>query len=146
MLALEYNIHRAKQDQYGHLSHKRAAAAQQEGRFHDEIMPIETSVYIDPEGPESGRRSIVVDKDDGIRHGLSLEDMAKAPPAFKGVGEERSTGPNSSQVTDGAAMVVMMRRRKAEELGYPILATHIGTSIVGVPPKVMGRGPVEAIP
>jgi acetyl-CoA acetyltransferase len=76
----------------------------------------------------------------------TLEQMAAARSAFKGSGDERSTGPNSSQVTDGAAMVLLMRRRRAEELGLEVLAKHVGTSVVGVTPRVMGVGPVEAIP
>ena len=146
MLALDFNVSRAQQDEYGHLSHHRASAAQKEGRFTDEIMPITTSVYVNPEDQSQGRRQVTVDKDDGIRHGVTMEDMSKARPAFKGMGDERSTGPNSSQVTDGAAMVVMMRRGKAEELGLPVLATHIATSVVGVSPRIMGVGPVAAIP
>lgn len=146
MLALDYKVSRKQQDEYGHLSHARASAAQKEGRFTAEIMPITTSVYIDPEDHSQGLRQVTVDKDDGIRHGVTMEDMAKARPAFKGMGDERSTGPNSSQVTDGAAMVVMMRRDKAEELELPVLATHIATSVVGVTPRVMGVGPVAAIP
>ena len=146
MLALAHDVSRTQQDKYGHLSHTRASSAQKEGRFNDEIMPIRTSVYVDPQDPSQGRHEITVDKDDGIRHGVSLEDMSHARSAFKGMGEERSTGPNSSQVTDGAAMVVMMRRAKAEELGLPVLATHIATSVVGVTPRTMGVGPVVAIP
>ena len=120
--------------------------AQKAGRFENEIMPIRTSVYVDPQDPSQGRREVTVDKDDGIRHGLSMEDMAQARAAFKGMGEERSTGLSSSQVTDGGAMVVMMRRAKAEELGLTVLATHVVTSVVGVAPRTMGHGPVEAIP
>lgn len=146
MLALDYDVSRAKQDEYGLMSHNRAEAAQKAGRFDAEIIPIETSVLADPEKPDGERTPITVDKDDGIRHGLTMDKMVKAKPAFKGMGDERSTGPNSSQVTDGAAMVVLMRRSKADELGLPVLATHKGTSVVGVSPRVMGIGPVEAIP
>lgn len=146
MLALDYNISREKQDEYGLMSHNRASEAQKAGRFDDEIMPLETTVLSNPEDPSSAREPITVSKDDGIRHGLTMEKMKSAKPAFKGMGEERSTGPNSSQVTDGGAMVLMMRRSKAEELGLPVLATHVGTSVVGVKPRVMGIGPVAAIP
>lgn len=146
MLALQHDVSRTKQDRYGLLSHTRASQAQKAGRFDDEIMPIKTSVYIDPEDPRQGRVEVTIDKDDGIRHGLSMGEMAQARSAFKGMGDERSTGLNSSQVTDGAAMVIMMRRTKAEELGLEILATHVATSVVGVTPRVMGIGPVEAIP
>lgn len=146
MLALDYNVSREKQDKYGLMSHNRASEAQKSGRFDSEILPIETTVLSDPENKDGPRETITVDKDDGIRHGLTMEKMVSAKPAFKGMGEERSTGPNSSQVTDGAAMVIMMRRSKAEELGLPILAKHVATSVVGVKPRVMGIGPVAAIP
>ncbi|GMK55615.1 hypothetical protein CspeluHIS016_0206710 [Cutaneotrichosporon spelunceum] len=146
MLALDYNISREKQDEYGLMSHNRAEAAQKAGRFDAEIMPIETTVLADPEKPDGERTAVTIDKDDGIRVGLTMDKMVKARPAFKGMGDERSTGPNSSQMTDGAAMAVLMRRSKAEELGLPVLATHKGTSVVGVSPRVMGIGPVEAIP
>lgn len=146
MLALDYDVSRAKQDEYGLMSHNRAEAAQKAGRFDDEIMPLETTVLSNPEDPNSSREPLKVAKDDGIRHGLTMDKMTSAKPAFKGMGDERSTGPNSSQVTDGGAMVIMMRRSKAEELGLPILATHVATSVVGVKPRVMGIGPVAAIP
>ncbi|WOO79841.1 3-ketoacyl-CoA thiolase A, peroxisomal [Vanrija pseudolonga] len=146
MLALEFDVSRAKQDKYGLLSHHRASAAQKAGKFDAEIIPVSTTVPSDPEDPASAPKSVTVTQDDGMRHGLTAEKMASAKPAFKGMGDERSTGPNSSQVTDGAAMVVMMRRKKAEELGLPVLATHIATSVVGVTPKIMGVGPVYAIP
>lgn len=146
MLALEYDVSRAKQDEYGLLSHNRAEAAQKAGRFDNEIIPIETTVLSDPADPNSARETITVSQDDGIRKGLTLDKLTSARPAFKGMGDERSTGPNSSQVTDGAAMAILMRRSKAEELGLPILATHLATSVVGVTPRVMGIGPVAAIP
>ncbi|WWD19968.1 hypothetical protein CI109_104441 [Kwoniella shandongensis] len=146
MLALEYDVSRAKQDHYGLLSHTRASHASRSGRFQDEIMAITTTVLSNPEDPSSSRVSVTVDTDDGIRHNATLEMMTAARPAFKGMGDERSTGPNSSQVTDGAAMAIMMRRSKAEKLGFDILATHLGTSVVGVSPRVMGIGPVRAIP
>ncbi|GFZ46533.1 acetyl-CoA C-acyltransferase [Saitozyma sp. JCM 24511] len=146
MLALEYDISRATQDSYGLLSHRRASAAQSSGKFDAEIMPLRTTVLSDSEDTGSDRLDVVVCKDDGIRHNLTPEQMAAARSAFKGSGDERSTGPNSSQVTDGAAMVLLMRRRRAEELGLEVLAKHVGTSVVGVTPRVMGVGPVEAIP
>ncbi|RSH79182.1 uncharacterized protein EHS24_001221 [Apiotrichum porosum] len=146
MLALEYDVSRAKQDEYGLLSHNRAEAAQKAGRFDNEIIPIETTVLSDPADPNSARETITVSQDDGIRKGLTPDKLTSARPAFKGMGDERSTGPNSSQVTDGAAMAILMRRSKAEELGLPILATHLATSVVGVTPRVMGIGPVAAIP
>lgn len=145
MLALDFSVSRDKQDDYGMLSHRRASAAQRQGRFRCEILPLQATVLSDPANSSGGRVSILVDKDDGIRHDLTPETMRAARPAFKGFGDERSTGPNSSQVTDGAAMAILMKRRLAHQLGLEIAATHIGNSVVGVRPSVMGIGPVEAI-
>jgi acetyl-CoA acyltransferase 1 len=108
-------------------------------------MPIETSFSAEDVSGMTSATTVVVDTDDGPRD-LTGEKMKNAKPAFKGMGDERSTGPNSSQVTDGAAMAVLMTRSRAEELGQPILATHLGTSVVGVSPSIMGVGPVFAIP
>lgn len=146
MLALEYDVSRAKQDEYGLLSHNRASAAQRAGRFASEILPVKTTVLSDPKDPSSERKEVTADADDGIRHDQTLAAMQKARAAFPDFGESRSTGANSSQVTDGAAMVVLMRRSKAEELGLEVLAKHVTTSQVGVSPRVMGIGPVFAIP
>jgi acetyl-CoA acyltransferase 1 len=146
MLALEYSVSREKQDEYGLLSHNRASAAQQAGKFDGEIIKVETSVLSDPKDSNSGRNLVVADKDDGIRHGQTLEKMRAGKPAFKDYGDARSTGANSSQVTDGGAMVIMMPRWKADELGLEVLAKHVATSFVGVAPRVMGIGPVVAIP
>ncbi|KAJ9125866.1 hypothetical protein QFC24_002650 [Naganishia onofrii] len=146
MLALDYSISREKQDTYGLVSHQRASAAQKSGKFKSEIVPIHTSVLTDPKDPHSSREDLVVEEDDGIRHGLTMDKMRSAKPAFKDYGDARSTGPNSSQVTDGAAMVLMMPRWKADELGLEVLAKHVATSVVGCKPRVMGVGPVYAIP
>jgi len=146
MLALQYNISREKQDEYGLLSHNRASAAQRSGKFSSEILPIRTFAHEDPKDASSPLKEVIADKDDGIRHDQTMEAMYKARPAFPNFGESRSTGANSSQVTDGGAMVVLMKRKKAEELGLPILAKHVTTSQVGVTPRVMGVAPVYAIP
>ncbi|KAJ9121700.1 hypothetical protein QFC22_002320 [Naganishia vaughanmartiniae] len=147
MLALDYDVSREKQDTYGLVSHTRASAAQKSGKFKDEIVPLRTTVLVDPKDPSNtAREEITVHEDDGIRHGLTMDKMRTAKPAFKDYGEARSTGPNSSQVTDGAAMLLMMPRWKAEQLGLDVLAKHVGTSVVGCTPRVMGVGPVYAIP
>lgn len=145
MLALEYDVSREKQDEYGLLSHQRARRAQAKNIFAEEIMAISTTFSADSSDNANESSSVIVNKDDGPRD-LTEEKMGSAKPAFKGMGDERSTGPNSSQVTDGAAMAVLMRRSKAEELGLEVLATHLGTAVVGVEPKVMGIGPAIAIP
>lgn len=96
----------------GVMSHQRASAAQKSGRFTAEIMPFYARL-VDPAKPDSPSQSVVITEDDGIRHNASLESFAKAKSAFPQWGEGKSTGPNSSQVTDGAAATVLMRRSKA---------------------------------
>ena len=129
----DYRIAREKMDQYALRSHNRAEEATESGKFLQEILPIKT-FEVNSETGE--KKEIVVDKDDGIRLGSTLEALKKARPAFPQWGE-LSTGGNSSQVTDGAAACFMMTRRKAEELGLKPLARHIATSVVGVTPKYM---------
>jgi len=112
------------------MSHLRASAAQKSGRFLDEIIPFNT-FRIDPEVANGEPQPVTVTEDDGIRHNATLESFAKAKPAFPQWGEGKSTGPNSSQVTDGAAALVLMRRSKAEELGREIIGKHVATTVVG---------------
>lgn len=143
MLAVDFEVARAKQDEYGLLSHNRAEKAQKDGVFAREIMKLETEV----KDKETGNVSTVtVEKDDGIRYGTTLEAMKKARSAFPDWGDSRSTGANSSQVTDGAAVALMMRRSKAAELGLTPVAKHVGTSVLGVSPRVMGIAPAFVIP
>lgn len=138
----DFNISRAQQDVYAAESFRRAEAAQKEGWFDDEIVPITTRVK-DPKTGEE--KSVTVSKDDGVRYGTTVDSLSKIRPAFPQFGD-KSTGGNSSQVTDGAAAVLLMRRSKAIELGQPILAKFVGATVAGVPPRVMGIGPTAAIP
>ncbi|OJI97266.1 hypothetical protein ASPVEDRAFT_24235 [Aspergillus versicolor CBS 583.65] len=138
----DFNISRAQQDVYAAESFRRAEAAQKEGWFDDEIVPITTRVK-DPKTGEE--KSVTLSKDDGVRYGTTVDSLSKIRPAFPQFGD-RSTGGNSSQVTDGAAAVLLMRRSKAIELGQPILAKFVGATVAGVPPRVMGIGPTAAIP
>ncbi|KAL3449437.1 Thiolase, N-terminal domain-containing protein [Aspergillus insuetus] len=138
----DFNISRAQQDVYAAESFRRAEVAQKSGWFDDEIVPITTRVK-DPKTGEE--KSVTLSKDDGVRYGTTVESLSKIRPAFPDFGD-RSTGGNSSQVTDGAAAVLLMRRSKAIELGQPILAKFVGATVAGVPPRVMGIGPTAAIP
>ncbi|KAL4978386.1 Thiolase, N-terminal domain-containing protein [Aspergillus desertorum] len=138
----DFNISRAQQDVYAAESFRRAEAAQKAGWFDDEIVPITTRVK-DPKTGEE--RSVTLTKDEGVRYGTTVESLSKIRPAFPQFGD-KSTGGNSSQVTDGAAAVLLMRRSKAIELGQPILAKFVGATVAGVPPRVMGIGPTAAIP
>ncbi|KAF8316176.1 thiolase [Clavulina sp. PMI_390] len=150
-VAADFNISREAQDQYALLSHTRAAEAHVSNRFADEIVPITTHILVpaDPANPKdmtnATSQQVVADKDD-IRPGTTFEGLSKLKPAFPDWGKSRSTGGNSSPLTDGAAAVMLMSRRKAEELGLEILGRHVSTVVTAVPPKYMGIGPAVAIP
>ncbi|KAJ5491143.1 3-ketoacyl-CoA thiolaseperoxisomal [Penicillium diatomitis] len=138
----DFGITREQQDKYAAESFRRAEAAQKAGWFDDEIAPISTKV----KDPKTGEvHQVTLTRDDGIRPGTTFESLSKIRPAFPQFGD-RSTGGNSSQVTDGAAAVLLMKRSKAIELNQPILAKFCGATVAGVPPRVMGIGPTAAIP
>ena len=151
-VATDFNISRQAMDEYALLSHTRAAEAQTSGRFDAEIIPFPT-IQVTPADPKNPGdltnatvSSVVITKDDGIRTGTTIEGLAKLKSAFPNWGDGKSTAGNSSPVTDGAAAVMLMTRKKAEELGLEILAKHVSTVVTGVPPRHMGIGPVFAIP
>jgi acetyl-CoA acyltransferase 1 len=139
-VAEKYGVSRQKQDQMAYESHMKAIRAQKEGRFKNEIVPVEVKVK-DKDGKE---QSVVIDKDEGPRADTTLEGLSKLKPAFKKGGS--TTAGNSSQVSDGAAAVVLTTRRKAQELKLPILGTFRSFAVAGVRPEIMGIGPAEAIP
>ncbi|KAL7272872.1 hypothetical protein RUND412_004305 [Rhizina undulata] len=141
-VAERYGVSREEQDAFAVLSHKKAAAAQKAGFFAEEIVPTPTR-WINPENPEDVT-NITVSADDGIRANASIESMAKLKPAFKDNGT--STAGNSSQVSDGAAVALMMRRDIAERLGYVPIGKFVATTVAGVKPDEMGVGPAVAIP
>ncbi|PSS16546.1 hypothetical protein M430DRAFT_28327 [Amorphotheca resinae ATCC 22711] len=138
----DFNITREMQDRYAAESYRRAEIAQKAGWFDDEIVPIETDVK-DPKTGEVKR--VTLTKDEGPRWGTTYEGLSKIRPAFPAFGD-KSTGGNSSQVTDGAAAVLLMKRSKAIELGQPILAKFVGATVAGLAPRIMGIGPSIAIP
>ncbi|KAH0535928.1 hypothetical protein FGG08_007171 [Glutinoglossum americanum] len=138
----DFNITREKQDRYAAESYRRAEVAQKAGLFNDEIVPITTTVK-DPKTGEA--KEVTLTRDEGPRYGTTFEGLSKIRPAFAAFGD-KSTGGNSSQVTDGAAAILMMKRSKAHELGQPILAKFVGATVAGVPPRIMGIGPSVAIP
>ncbi|NXH07510.1 THIKB thiolase, partial [Loxia leucoptera] len=117
-----------------------AAKAQQMGLFKTEIVPVKTTVA-DNEG---NKKTITVHQDEGIRPSTTLEGLAKLKPAFKEDGS--TTAGNASQVSDGAAAVLLAKRSKAAQLGLPVLGVLRSFAVVGVPPDVMGIGPAYAIP
>ncbi|KAF8642007.1 hypothetical protein AX16_009729 [Volvariella volvacea WC 439] len=141
-VAADFNITREEQDEFAAISFQRAEKAQSLGYFDQEIVPF-TVFQKDATGQ---RKRVVVTKDDGVRPGTTKEKLAKIKPAFPQWGKGTTTGGNASQVTDGAAAVLLMTRRKAEELGLKILGKHATTAVCGVPPRIMGVAPAYAIP
>ncbi|KAI9051716.1 hypothetical protein LZ554_004756 [Drepanopeziza brunnea f. sp. 'monogermtubi'] len=138
----DFNISRESQDRYAAESYQRAEAAQRAGWFDDEIVPIVAEV----KDPKTGEvRKVTLTKDEGPRWGTTFESLSKIRPAFPDFGD-RSTGGNSSQVTDGAAAILMMKRSRAIELNQPILAKFVGATVSGLAPRIMGIGPSIAIP
>jgi acetyl-CoA acyltransferase 1 len=147
-VAERYGVSRADQDALAVASHARAAAARDAGRFDAEIVPVTTRFQdVDKQGNKIGdEKTITVTADDGIRAGAGIEALAKLKPAFKPDGA--STAGNSSQVSDGAAATLLMRRGTAEALGLTssIMGKFVAASIVGCRPDEMGIGPALAIP
>ncbi|ORX83757.1 thiolase [Basidiobolus meristosporus CBS 931.73] len=139
-VAKQFGVSREKQDQMAVESHAKAAKAQEEGLFDEEIIPVTVNTT-DKEGNE---KEITVKADDGIRRGVDLASLSKLRPAFSKTGT--TTAGNASQVSDGAAAVLLMKRKTAEKLNLPILGKYVSAAVVGVPPNVMGIGPAFAIP
>jgi len=143
-LARKYHISRQRQDEFALRSHQRALAAIAEGRFRDEIVPLEV-VEVNPNGKDKPQtRRIRFDTDEGPRGDTSLEALAKLKPAFHLHGTV--TAGNASQMSDGAAAAVVMSADKAMRLGVEPLARFVSYATAGCPPEEMGIGPVYAIP
>lgn len=142
-VATKYNVTRKDQDEFGVQSHQRAHAAQTEGRFDDEIIPVTThKVEYTKNGPQV--KEVKFDKDEGIRPESTPETLGKLRTIFKADGSV--TAGTSSQVSDGASFVVIMSGEKVKELGVKPIARFVGYKAVGVDPKYMGIGPAYAIP
>ncbi|KAI0719999.1 3-ketoacyl-CoA thiolase [Cerioporus squamosus] len=142
-VAEEFNISRDAMDEFAAMSFQRAEKADKEGIFASEIVPFTAFVN----DPATGQRTTkIITKDDGIRYGTTKEALARVKAAFPQWGKGATTGGNASQITDGAAAVLLMTRRKAEQLGLKILAKHVTTSVTGLAPRIMGIGPSIAIP
>lgn len=133
-VASRFDVGRDEQDRFALESHRRALAAQREGRFAEEILPVEVRL---------GDASFAFDTDDGPRES-TLEGLARLRPAFKATGT--STAGNSSQMSDGAALELLMTREKAEELGFEPLGELVTFQVAAVDPAIMGIGPSVAIP
>jgi acetyl-CoA acyltransferase len=139
-----YNVTREQSDAFALFSHRKALRAQAEGRFDDEIVPVrvESTVLNGSGKPE--HTETVFDKDEGPRADTTLEALAKLKPVFQAGGTV--TAGNSSQTSDGAAAALVMSDTKAAQLGLKPMARFVSFAAAGVPPEIMGIGPVVAIP
>ncbi|KAH8903472.1 3-ketoacyl-CoA thiolase peroxisomal a precursor [Coniochaeta sp. PMI_546] len=140
-MAKDRNISRASQDAFAAASYQKAAKAQAAGLFKEEIHPLKVK-WEDPKSGET--KEIVVDKDEGVRPGVTAESLGKIKASFAKDGSIHAG--NASQISDGAAAVLLMKRSTAEKLGQQILGKYVAASIVGVAPLLMGIGPWKAIP
>ncbi|KAL7925206.1 putative 3-ketoacyl-CoA thiolase [Trichoderma austrokoningii] len=140
-MASDLGISRKVQDEFAANSYQKAVKAVKAGLFKDEIAPIKAKVQ-DPKTEEW--KEVVVDRDDGVRDGITAESLSKIRPAFAKDGSIHAG--NASQISDGAAAVLMMRRSTAEKLGQEIIGKYVAGAVVGVKPLLMGQGPWKAIP
>lgn len=140
-MAKDKKISRAEQDAFAAKSFQKAVEAQKQGLFDEEIAPL-TVKWTDPKTDKE--KTITVSKDDGVREGITAESLGKIRPAFAKDGTIHAG--NASQISDGAAAVLLMKRSTAERLGQKIIGKFVQASIVGVPPLLMGVGPAAAIP
>jgi acetyl-CoA acyltransferase len=138
-----YGISREKADAFALRSHQNALHAQTEGRFDDEIVPVEVEITT-PNGSKPHTQRFTFNKDEGPRADTSLEALAKLKPVFAVNGTV--TAGNSSQTSDGAAAALVMSKAKAKQLGLKPKARFVSFAVGGVPPEIMGIGPVVAIP
>ncbi|MBI1770097.1 MAG: acetyl-CoA C-acyltransferase [Bacteroidetes bacterium] len=140
----QYKISREEQDQFSYESHMKAAAAWKEGKFKDEIVPITVKeTYVD-ENMKKKTKEFVVATDEGIRSDTTVEGLSKLKPVFA-VGGTVTAG-NSSQTSDGAAFVAVMSERMVKQLNLKPIARMVSYATAGVDPRIMGIGPVAAIP
>ncbi|MFA0961822.1 acetyl-CoA C-acyltransferase [Roseivirga sp. BDSF3-8] len=143
-VAKEYNISREDQDEFAYRSHQRAMDAIKSGRFKDEILPITVNeTYVDEKGKKQ-TREYIVDTDEGPRADTSLEVLSKLRPVFAQGGSV--TAGNSSQTSDGAAFVMVMSEKMVNKLNLKPIARMMSYAAAGVDPRVMGIGPVKAVP
>ena len=141
----KYNVSREEADAFSYRSHQRALAAQAAGRFKDDgIVPLEVEINEVGDNGAPHRRHLTFDTDEGPRADTTPEALAKLRPVFHARGTV--TAGNSSQTSDGAGGVVVMSRERADELGFKPLARFVSYAVGGVPPEIMGMGPVVAVP
>jgi acetyl-CoA acyltransferase len=143
-VAREYNISREEQDEFAYQSHQKALKAIGEGKFKEQIVPVNVSeVYVDEDGKKK-KRDFVVDTDEGPRADTSRDALAKLKPVFDAKGGV--TAGNSSQTSDGAAFVMVVSERFMKENNLTPIARLVNYAVAAVPPRIMGIGPMVAIP
>ena len=143
-VAKKYNVSREDQDEFAYTSQMRALKAQDEDRFQDQIVPIEVEhTFVNEEGKKV-TENYTVTKDEGPRKGTNMEALSKLRPVFAAGGSV--TAGNSSQMSDGAAFAVIMSEEMVKELNLEPIARLVSFAAVGVEPKIMGIGPLYAIP
>ena len=143
-VANEYNVSREDQDKFAYNSHMKALKAQAEDRFQDQIVPITVEHTFVNEAGKKETKNYTVTKDEGPRKGTSLEALAKLRPVFAAGGSV--TAGNSSQMSDGASFVLIMNEEMVKQLNLEPVARMVNFAAAGVPPRIMGIGPVKAIP
>lgn len=143
-VAHQYKVSREDQDEFSYKSHMKALKALDEGTFEDDIVPITVEqIYLDAKGKKQ-TKEYIVENDEGPRRGTSKQALAKLRPVFAQGGSV--TAGNSSQMSDGAAFVLVMSEEMVKELNLEPVARMVSYAAVGVDPKIMGIGPVKAIP
>ena len=143
-VARKYEVSREEQDEFALRSHKRAAAALDAGKFKDETVPLNVVLEDLDEKGKRNRREVMFDEDEGVRRDTTIEALSQLKPAFHAKGT--ITAGNASQMSDGAAAVVIMSDERAKKLGLRPMARFVAYATAGCPPEEMGIGPVFAIP
>lgn len=143
-VATQFNISREAQDEFAFNSHMKALKAIEEGKFIDDIFPIEVEEIFVNDNHKRETRTFTLDTDEGPRAGTNVEALSKLRPVFAQDGSV--TAGNSSQTSDGAAFVLVMSEKRVKELGVEPIARLVSYQVVGVEPRIMGIGPVKAIP
>lgn len=143
-VAVKYNLTSEELDAFACESHRRAVAAQDAGKFDEEIISVDAVKYKTEKDGTVVRYTVPFTKDESIRRGLTMEDLAKLKPVFKKNGVV--TAGNASQMNDAASVVILMEKSKAEELGIRPIAKFVSFAAAGCEPEYMGLGPIYAVP
>jgi acetyl-CoA acyltransferase len=143
-ISKQWNISREDQDKFSYESHMKAVKAQQDGKFREEILPITVKEVYEDENNKKKTREFVIDTDESPRGDTSMEVLAKLKPVFAAGGSV--TAGNSSPTTDGAAFAVVMSEKLVKQLNLKPIARMLSYAVAGVDPKIMGIGPVKAVP